>query len=88
MLGVGWSASVIAASVLLANVDSGDVRVSLQGATDALMSYGGASAALLSGVLFAAVGFSWLAAVASLLIIPAVVTGLVASRRNVSTVSP
>lgn len=80
VLGLGWSASVISASVLLANVDSGDVRVPLQGATDALMSYGGAAAAVLSGILFAAVGFGWLALIASVLILPAAATGWLASR--------
>ncbi|WP_157633334.1 hypothetical protein [Tessaracoccus flavus] len=45
--------------------------MTLQGATDALMSYGGASAALLSGVVLAAVGFGWLAVISALLIAPA-----------------
>ncbi|WP_418606058.1 MFS transporter [Georgenia sp. SUBG003] len=35
LLGLGWSAALIASSALLAGVDSGNVRVPLQGATDA-----------------------------------------------------
>ena len=73
ILGLGWSAAIISASIMLANVDSGDIRVPLQGATDALMSYAAAGAGLLSGVVFAAVGFGWLAVLASLALVPAVV---------------
>lgn len=76
VLGVGWSASTIAGSVLLANVDAGDVRVPLQGATDALMSYGGAAAALLSAPLLEWVGFGGLAVAAALLVAPAALVGL------------
>lgn len=78
LLGLGWSASIIASSVLLGSVDSGEVRVPLQGATDALMSYGGAAAALLAGVLLAALGFGGLAVVMLLVLIPAAVTGWIA----------
>jgi MFS family permease len=38
LLGLGWSASLIASSAMLAGVDSGSVRVPLQGATDALIT--------------------------------------------------
>ncbi len=81
VLGVGWSASIISASVLLAGVDSGDVRVPLQGATDALMNYGGAAAALLAGVLLATIGYGGLALVAGLLIVPAAALGWAARSR-------
>ena len=75
LLGLGWSASVIAASTLLAGVDSGEVRVPLQGATDALMNYGGAAAALVAGVLLAAIGYGGLAVVSALLVLPAAALG-------------
>ena len=78
LLGLGWSAAVISSSVLLAGVDSGEVRVPLQGATDALMNYGGAAAALVAGVLLAAVGFGGLSVAAGLLVVPAALTGWVA----------
>jgi len=83
LLGLGWSASMIASSVLLAGVDSGEVRVPLQGATDALMNYGGAAAALLAGVLLSAVGFGGVALAAAALVVPAAATGWIArsSRR-------
>ncbi|MDO5499006.1 MAG: MFS transporter, partial [Propionibacteriaceae bacterium] len=75
LLGVGWSFTTISGSALLARVDSGEVRVPLQGATDALMNYGGAAAALLGGPLLAWLGFGGLAVVAGALIVPAALVG-------------
>ena len=57
LLGLGWSASLIASSAMLAGVDSGSVRVPLQGATDALMNYAGAGAAAVAGPVLALDGF-------------------------------
>ena len=82
VLGLGWSASIISSSVLLAGVDSGEVRVPLQGATDALMSYAGAAAALSAGVLFALIGFGGLALTALLLVLPASGVGWIARRHR------
>ncbi|QIK72551.1 MFS transporter [Propioniciclava coleopterorum] len=82
LLGLGWSASTISASVLLAGVNAGALRVPLQGATDALMNYGGAVMALISGPLLAALGFGGLALVAGLLIIPAAAFGWIARRHR------
>lgn len=80
LLGVGWSASTIAASTVLASVDAGDARVPLQGATDALMSYGGAASALVSGPIMAGLGYGGLALIAGGLLVPLLVT-LVAAWR-------
>lgn len=75
LLGLGWSGTTISGSVLLAGVDSGAVRVPLQGATDALMNFGGAAAAILAGPLLSWIGFGGLAVVAGGLIVPAAVAG-------------
>ncbi|MFZ2481047.1 MAG: MFS transporter, partial [Propioniciclava sp.] len=80
LLGVGWSAATIAASSLLAGVDAGELRVPLQGATDALMNYAGAFAALVSAPLLAWLGFGGLSLVAGLLLIPGAVLGWGAHR--------
>ncbi len=90
LLGLGWSAAVISASVLLASVDSGEVRVPLQGASDALMNYGAATAAVLAGVVLAALGFGGLALLSGLLIVPAALVGWVArtSRREQGDLDP
>lgn len=75
LLGVGWSFTTISGSALLAGVDSGAVRVPLQGATDALMNYAGAGAALLGGPLIAWIGFGGLAVAAGALVVPAALVG-------------
>ncbi|MEA5154320.1 MFS transporter [Raineyella sp.] len=80
LLGLGWSASIIAASALLAGVDSGEVRVPLQGANDALMNYVGAGAALLGGPVMAGIGYGGLNLGAGLLLVPAVLAGVAALR--------
>jgi MFS family permease len=71
VLGTGWSASVIAASALLAAVPSDRVRVPLQGATDAGMSYAGAVAAALAGPILALGGFRAVNVAAAILLTPA-----------------
>ena len=82
LLGLGWSASLIASSAMLAGVDSGSVRVPLQGATDALMNYAGAGAAAVAGPVLALDGFRGVNLVASVLLVPAVVLAVVAVRRR------
>ena len=82
LVGLGWSASIISSSVLLAGVDAGEVRVPLQGATDALMNYAAATAALLAGVIFATIGFGGLALTSLLLIVPAAAVGWSARRHR------
>ena len=82
LLGVGWSAATISASVLLAGVDAGDVRVPLQGATDALMSYGGAAAAMLSGPVLVLIGYHGLALACASLLLPAAAIGWIARRHR------
>ncbi|MDO5697142.1 MAG: MFS transporter [Dermatophilus congolensis] len=78
LLGLGWSAAIISSSVLLAGVDSGEVRVPLQGATDALMNYAGAAAALVGGLIIAAIGFGGLALTGLLIVLPAAGIGWIA----------
>lgn len=57
VLGIGWSASVISASTLLAATPDPRIRVPLQGVTDAGMNYAGAAAAALAGPILALGGF-------------------------------
>lgn len=87
LLGTGWSCTTIAGSALLASVDSGEVRVPLQGATDALMNYGAATAALLGGPLLALIGYGGLALVSALAIIPAGAIGWYARRHRDSALA-
>ncbi len=90
LLGLGWSAAIISSSVLLAGVDSGEVRVPLQGATDALMNYAAAAAALVGGFIIALIGFGGLALTGLLLVLPAAGIGWIARRhrRTVGDLDP
>ncbi|GAB3158576.1 MFS transporter [Myceligenerans halotolerans] len=73
LLGLGWSASVIATSALLAGVGDTRVRVPLQGACDALMNYAGAGAAALAGPVLAFGGFQAVNIAGAILLVPAAV---------------
>ena len=73
VLGLGWSACVISASALLASVSADDVRVPLQGATDAGMNYAGAGAAALAGPILALGGFRAVNIAAAVILVPAVI---------------
>ncbi|WP_220503221.1 MFS transporter [Microbispora sp. H10885] len=72
VLGLGWSASMLSASVLLANAAPDRLRIPLQGATDAGMSYAGAVAAALAGPILAAGGFQAVNIAAAVIMLPAV----------------
>ncbi|MFD2794223.1 MFS transporter [Promicromonospora vindobonensis] len=80
LLGLGWSACVIASSAVLASVAEPHVKLPLQGATDALMNYFGAGSAALAGPLLAWGGFQAVNSAGAILLVPAVVTVILAVR--------
>ncbi|WP_454850576.1 MFS transporter [Promicromonospora soli] len=80
LLGLGWSACVIASSAVLASVAEPHVKLPLQGATDALMNYFGAGSAALAGPLLAWGGFQAVNTAGAVLLVPAVVTVILAVR--------
>ncbi|MDR7383115.1 MFS transporter [Promicromonospora iranensis] len=80
LLGLGWSACVIASSAVLASVAEPHVKLPLQGATDALMNYFGAGSAALAGPLLAWGGFQAVNTAGAILLVPAVVTVVLAVR--------
>ncbi|MGI5188927.1 MFS transporter [Promicromonospora sp. CA-289599] len=82
LLGLGWSACVIASSAVLASVAEPHVKLPLQGATDALMNYFGAGAAALAGPLLAWGGFQAVNTAGAVLLLPAVVTVILAVRHR------
>jgi MFS family permease len=79
-LGLGWSASVISASALLASTASDRVRIPLQGATDAGMNYAAAIGAALAGPILASGGFQAVNVAAAIILVPAVAAGLATLR--------
>jgi predicted MFS family arabinose efflux permease len=65
LLGLGWSASVIAGSALLSESMSAELRPSAQGLSDLLMGVAGASAGALSGVVVASFHYPMLTLLAA-----------------------
>jgi MFS family permease len=61
LLGLGWSASTVAASALLNDAAPADRRVPLQGRTDLVMNLAGAVGGAASGPMLAWLGYSGLA---------------------------
>lgn len=83
LLGLGWSASVIAGSTLLAESVPEAGRIPAQGLSDTLMGAAGALGAAFSGPVLAALGFAGLNAAAA--VVAAVLLGAAATawRRDV-----
>ncbi|MGH7680332.1 MAG: MFS transporter [Gemmatimonadaceae bacterium] len=70
LLGLGWSATMIAGSALLTESMPADLRLSAQGLSDLIMGLAGASSGALSGVVVQAFGYSTLTVVAALMTAP------------------
>lgn len=70
LLGVGWSATFVAASALFAASLPAESRTRAAGGLDSLTNLGAATAALASGLLMAATSFPILAAVSALALLP------------------
>lgn len=81
LLGIGWSASVIAGAALLTTSTEPAVRPLLQGVSDLTMNLSGAAGGLAAGLVVAAAGFGALNAAAAALTIPVVVAVLWAQQR-------
>jgi MFS family permease len=79
LLGLGWSASTVAASALVAGATSPETRTRTQGRSDLVMSSSGAAGGALAGVVLALIGYPGLSA-AALALVAAVVL-LLAVRR-------
>jgi MFS family permease len=73
MLGLGWSATMVAGSTLLSDSVSGGLRASAQGLSDLTMGLAGALAGAISGVIVEAWGYSTLTLLAALATAPLIV---------------
>jgi predicted MFS family arabinose efflux permease len=82
LLGVGWSASVIAGAALVAKSSYGPVRPLLQGITDLTMHLAGAAGGLVAGVVVAVFGYGVLNAAAGVLTVPLIITVIAAAQRS------
>jgi MFS family permease len=70
LLGLGWSATMVAGSTLLSESLSGELRVAAQGLADLTMGLAGALAGALSGVVVATWGYPKLTLLAALATAP------------------
>ena len=69
LLGLGWSATIVAGSTLLSESVSVGDRPSIQGASDLFMNGSGAIGGALAGVVIATLGYAWLCLLAALPVI-------------------
>jgi MFS family permease len=82
VLGLGWSASIVAGSTLLSESIPVELRASAQGLSDLLMGLAGATAGAISGVIVAAWGYSTLTLMAALATAPLIVLAAFLSSRS------
>jgi MFS family permease len=82
LLGLGWSATMVAGSTLLSDSVSGELRASAQGLSDLLMGLAGASAGAISGVIVEAWGYPTLTLLAALATVPLIVLASLAPGRS------
>jgi MFS family permease len=91
LLGLGWSASTIAASAMLVDAVPAPDRPGVQGVSDLLMNLAGAAGGALAGPVLAMIGFDGLGAATMVLVAAVVAWALVsgpARRRLTATPEP
>jgi MFS family permease len=84
LLGLGWSATMVAGSALLSQSISQELRPSAQGLSDLVMGLAGASAGALSGVVVQVWDYPRLALFASLATLPLAVLAVATRRARAS----
>jgi MFS family permease len=82
VLGLGWSATMVAGSTLLSDSISVELRPSAQGLSDLMMGLAGATAGDVSGVIVDAWGYSTLTLLAALATAPLIVLVLFSTARD------
>ena len=82
LLGLGWSASTVAASTVVSESVAVADRTSVQGLSDSLMSFAGAGGGLAAGVVLAAVGYGMLSILVIALVIAASAAAVLTARRS------
>lgn len=82
LLGLGWSATLIAGSTLLAESVPAEIKAGSQGVADLIMNLSGAIGGALAGIIIAVSSYGWLCAVAALPVIGLAFYLLRVSRSN------
>ena len=85
LLGLGWSASTVAASALLTESVTPEDRPTVQGLSDTIMSFTGAAAGAAAGITLAALGYGLLNAVTIALTVGVTSTVLIVRARTLGT---
>ncbi len=76
LLGLGWSANLVAGSTLLSESVPAECRPDVQGGSDTVMGLCGAAGGALAGVALALWGYAGLSAAAGLLVAPVLLLAL------------
>ena len=84
LLGLGWSASTVAASTVVSESVAVQDRTSVQGLSDSIMSFAGAGGGLVAGVILAMVGYGMLSIIVILLVVAASAAAILTARRSVT----
>ncbi|MEU4608408.1 MFS transporter [Kribbella sp. NPDC023972] len=87
LLGLGWSACLVAGSTLLSRSVPEDIRTSAQGMSDLTMGILASIAGTASGPVLAYFGFHWLAVLCGLLLIPVAVMAATTKPMPTATIS-
>lgn len=66
LLGLGWSATLIAGSTLLAESVPQEIKTGSQGVADLVMNLSGAVGGALAGIIIAVLSYGWLCAIAAM----------------------
>jgi MFS family permease len=82
VLGLGWSATMVAGSTLLSESIPVELRASAQGLSDLVMGLAGASAGAISGVIVDAWGYPPLTMLAALATVPLIGLASLSSSRS------
>ena len=88
LLGLGWSAALVAGSTLITDGVALPDRAGAQGAADFLMQFAGAAGGALGGVVVGAAGYGALAAAAAVLLVPLVFLAVPQWRATSAGVTP
>ncbi len=84
LLGLGWSASTVAASTVVSESVAVPDRTSVQGLSDSIMSFAGAGGGLVAGVILAMVGYGMLSTLVILLVVAASAAAVLTARPSVT----
>ncbi|WP_237316892.1 MFS transporter [Streptomyces sp. JJ36] len=88
LLGLGWSAALVAGSALLTDSVPQHARAAVQGLSDLTMNGAAAAGGALSGLVVSQAGYGWLTAGSATLLLPVAALVLVSALRRTPAAGP